>query len=93
MKRLAQEEKARMKGLALRNIKLADGIVKSHKTEKLQSGGYSTSQQTGKELKSSKAFFAKLQESATSHIDKIAKRKQTKNVSNFNNPSAKRFKM
>jgi len=95
LKRLAQEEKARMKGLGLRNIKLAEGIVKSQQKIKDNSNddSYSTSNQNRKELKSSKAFFAKLQEGAASHIDKVVKRKAASNKTLKPDLSAKKFKL
>lgn len=96
LRRLAQEEKARRKGLGLRNIKLAEGIVKSQQKANDNSNvdNYSTSSQNKKELKSSKAFFAKLQEGAASHIDKISKRKAVSNNNNgLNSKPAKRFKL
>jgi len=92
---LAEEEKARMRGLGLRNIKLAEGIVKSQQKgkDKSNSDSYSTSDQSRKELKSSKAFFAKLQEGAAAHIDKVAKRKAISNNNSNSKLSAKKFKL
>lgn len=86
LKRLAQEEKARAKGLGLRNIKLAENVVKSSKKN-----ADNESVENSKELKSSKAFFTKLQEHVTNHIDKVAKRKQTEAKSKA--LTAKKFKM
>ncbi|ODM96481.1 U3 small nucleolar ribonucleoprotein MPP10 [Orchesella cincta] len=88
IKRLIQEDKARTKGLGLRNIKLADGIVKSQKSK---TSNDSSNHQNTKELKSSKAFFAKLQESAAAHISNVAKRKKALNETN--KASAKKFKL
>lgn len=89
-----------MKGLGLRNIKLADGIVKSQQKAKKAAAAevsgdftYSTSTQNPKELKNSKAFFSKLQDSVTSHIDKVAKRKSRPNETDRSKLSAKKFKL
>lgn len=95
LKRLKQEETARLKGLGLRNIKLAEGIIKQN-AKKSAAGvqGYSTNQQSAKELKSSKAFFTKLQEGATAHINKVAKRKNMPKETNSSPKfSAKKFKL
>lgn len=70
LKRLSQEEKARAKGLGLRNIRLAESVVKKSKRATNDDSNLLNS----KELKSSKAFFAKLQEQVSSHISKVAKK-------------------
>jgi hypothetical protein len=86
LKRLAQEEKARARGLGMTNVKLAESVVKKAKKD-----GKPDHVQQSKELKSSKAFFAKLQDQVTTHIDKVAKRKQE--VEKSKSLSAKRFKL
>jgi len=86
LKRLSQEEKARAKGLGLRNIKLAESVVKKSKK-----GSADESQHNNKELKSSKAFFAKLQEQVHTHIDKVAKKNKASLAAKV--ISAKRYKL
>jgi len=85
LKRLAQEEKARARGLGMTSIKLAENVVKKAIKE-----GRVEKAPRNKELKSSKAFFAKLQDQVTTHIDKVAKRKQETKSKSL---SAKKFKL
>ena len=87
LKRLAQEEKAKLKGLGLRNIKLADNIVKANDKSKSKTA-LDDEKVNQKHLKSSKAFFAKLQEQVQTHVKGISKRKQP-----VKQLSAKKFKM
>jgi U3 small nucleolar RNA-associated protein MPP10 len=84
LKRLSLEEKARAKGLAGTSIKLAENVVKKR-------GKSDNASPSNKELKTSKAFFAKLQDQVTTHIDKVAKRQQ--DTAKAKSLSAKRFKL
>jgi len=83
LKRLAQEEKARSRRLGLQNIKLAENVVK-----KAKKGEESIS--STKELKSSKAFFTKLQDQVTGHVKNIVSKQLAKSESKL---SAKKYKL
>ncbi|CAG7835881.1 unnamed protein product [Allacma fusca] len=88
LKRISREEKAKLKGLGLRNIKLADNISKSNKRAKLGDGNESF--ENSKELKSSKAFFNKLQNQVDSHIKKVVVKKKKSDVTKL---SPKKLKL
>jgi hypothetical protein len=86
VKRVDREERAKLKGLGLRNIKLADNIKKKNKKVDTADEGFHNT----KELKSSKAFFNKLQEQVQTQIRDTLVRKK-KSASKAITP--KRFKM
>jgi len=79
-KRIAQEEKSKLKGLGSRNIKIAEKLTK--KSKEMDSSNVNL-----KELKSSKAFFSKLQDESQLKNTRKTKRPEPKVL------SAKRFKL
>jgi len=91
-KRIAQEERAQLKGLGHRNVKLAENIVKSSKGNKKSNSSKDPTEsfQNTKELKSSKAFFAKLQNQVQTQIKEVKNKKKASDPTKL---SAKRFKM
>jgi U3 small nucleolar RNA-associated protein MPP10 len=88
LKRISREEKAKLKGLGLRNIKLAENISKSNKRKKSEDGIESF--ENSKELKSSKAFFAKLQNQVDTHIKQVVVKKKKLDASKL---SPKKLKL
>jgi len=88
LKRVDREERTRLKGLGLRNVKLADNIISRKKGKKGEEGVLPS---TTKELKSSKAFFDKLQDKVQTQIkEKLTKSKKSEPKKS---PQAKRFKL
>lgn len=90
LKRIDREERAKIKSMGLRNVKLADNIL-SKKKSKRGNTDSDTTPTNSKELKSSKAFFDTLQSKVQSQIkDKISKSKKSEAKKNM---QPKRFKL
>ncbi|CAL8083661.1 unnamed protein product [Orchesella dallaii] len=92
LKRLILEDTCFQKGLGLRNIKFANHVVKQNKSTSNRHSDH----QYIKELKSSKAFFAKLQDTVNTQIKNVTDRNRKRAQSIKIDPctiSAKKFKL
>jgi len=86
VKRIAREEKARAKGISLEHVTFADKKSKKSAAKSVEDEGF----HHGKELKSSKAFFSRLQQEAQSQIKGTLAVKRKKDTSKL---VAKKFKL